>query len=100
MVVGAVDGIAGAQLPRSGLQKILRGRRGLRRAAPRSTEKMLPTGAFTSMLLEPSSGSKASKYLPSGYSAGIGIGSLQLLGHHARQVPAILAGAQKDVVRR
>ena len=71
MVVGAVDGIAGAELLRARLQKILRASARLRPRRAFSTEKMLPTGALTSMLLEPSSGSKASRYLPRGYSGGI-----------------------------
>ena len=37
----------------------------------RNIEKIVPTEMFTSMLDEPSSGSKTSKYLPRGYFLGI-----------------------------
>jgi len=38
----------------------------------RRTEKMVPTEMFTSMLEDPSSGSKSRRYLPHGYAGGMG----------------------------
>ena len=51
----------------------------------RRIEKMLPTETFTSMLLDPSSGSNTNRYLPRGYSAGICLGwSISSLARPAR----------------
>jgi hypothetical protein len=63
-----------------------------------STENMLPTGALMSMLLEPSRGSKFSRYLASIVLGRNLIGLLQLLRHHAGEIAAVLAGAQENVV--
>ena len=62
-MVRAVDGVTGGDLLGARLQEgSPRASFWLKQASgQRSTEKMVPTETFTSMLLEPSSGSKTSR---------------------------------------
>ena len=58
---GTVDRVAGADLACARLQEVFDRRASTPGLAARNIEKMLPTDTFTSILEEPSSGSKTSR---------------------------------------